>query len=118
MAKTAAAKRSAFMGRTPTHTRANIREGPAVAHRPRQEIADADRFIAAGRQLDGLRYKEVVRLVDPTGETARKQYQARAPNRGRAASYQGPAFTAPPIFQQRPPAKDLGQRGVTDTPRN
>jgi hypothetical protein len=71
------------------------------------------------RQLDGLRYKQVVRLVDATGETARRRYQAatRPPNRGAGTSYRGPAFTAPPIFQQRPPANDRGQRGVTDTPR-
>jgi hypothetical protein len=71
------------------------------------------------RHLDGLRYKEVVRLVDPGGETARKRYQAATtpPNRGVRASYRGPAFTAPPVFQQRPPANDRGERGVTDTPR-
>jgi hypothetical protein len=48
------------------------------------------------RQLDGLRYEEVVKLTDPTGDTAKDRYRAaslaaRGPSRGTAISPSSPS---------------------------
>jgi hypothetical protein len=65
------------------------------------------------QHLDGLRYKEVITFMDPTGDTADLRYDAAV--RKYARAYTGPAFTEPPTFQQGPPPGEGGVRGGNAT---
>jgi len=53
----------------------------AKAAEAEQGVYTADEFY---RQLDGLRYEEVVTLTDPTGDTAKVRYRNAAQSRARA----------------------------------
>jgi hypothetical protein len=63
------------------------------------------------QHLDGLKYKEIVNFMDPTGATADARYEEAV--RKYARAYTGPAFTEPPTFQQGPPPGEGGVRGVS-----
>ena len=63
------------------------------------------------QRLDGLKYKEVVNFMDPTGATADARYEEAV--RRYARAYTGPAFTEPPTFHQGPPPGEGGVRGVS-----
>jgi hypothetical protein len=76
-------------------------------------LLDIQRDPAAGdyrRLLHGMGYKEVVKVTDPTGETADKRYEAAL--RGSKRPYTGPAFTPSPGFQQSKPPNENGVRGA------
>jgi hypothetical protein len=49
-------------------------KGTLAAEAVQREYTASDYY----RQIDGLRYDEIVRLVDPTGDTAKARYRAAA----------------------------------------
>lgn len=63
-------------------------EGVAAAAAEQREYSESEYF----RQLDGLSYKEVVTLTDPTGETASMWYR-----QVRAQLYMARLATRPPV---------------------
>ena len=70
-------------------------EGAKTAEANQREYT-ADEYF---RQLDGLRYREVVRFTDPTGDTAEARY--RDASRYYAQTFPRPALSTP-NFSPRP----------------
>jgi hypothetical protein len=67
--------------------------GTQAAQAEQRDYTEADYY----QQLDGLGYDEVVRFVDPTGETARRYRAAYNPySTGERARYRASANSAPP----------------------
>jgi hypothetical protein len=62
-------------------------EGTKQAEADQREYTDADYYA----QLHGLRYKDVVKLTDPTGDTAKDRYRAASLNN----RYSAPAMASP-----------------------
>jgi hypothetical protein len=87
----------------------------AKAAESEQREYTADEFY---RQLDGLRYEEVVTLTDPTGDTAKKRYR-NAPEfyrqyRSRYVPTYNPPPYIPPIEANRMPGYPEVPHGGTD----
>jgi hypothetical protein len=70
------------------------------------------------RQLDGLRYEEVVKYTDPTGDTAKYRYrlaaQSRYPRSAAAPTSSAPAYRSSPWEGVPPPPPTWQPRGGTD----
>jgi hypothetical protein len=66
--------------------------GSQIATAEQREYTEADYY----RQLDGLSYKEVVTLMDPTGATARRYRAAYNPSRTARTRYGASAVSAAP----------------------
>jgi hypothetical protein len=62
-------------------------EGTQAAAAEQREYT-ADEYY---RQIDGLRYEEIVKLTDPTGDTAKARYRTASLTQQRAASAAYPA---------------------------
>ncbi len=76
-------------------------KGTLAAEAVQREYTASDYY----RQIDGLGYDEIVRLVDPTGDTAKARYRAAAVST-RAATPVGPKRSAdtPHLWSLRAPA--------------
>jgi hypothetical protein len=68
-------------------------EGTRAAAAEQREFTPAEYH----RQLDGLGYKEVVELTDPTGDTAKDRYRAAS-----LAERSGPSVASAPAQGPRP----------------
>lgn len=85
-------------------------EGEKRAEADQREYTDSDYYA----QLHGLRYKEIVTLTDPTGDTAKDRYRAASLNQRYAAA----AVSSQWLDEMRsPPIGFSGQqvRGATQS---
>jgi hypothetical protein len=87
--------------------------GTRAASDEQRDYTEADYY----RQLDGLSYQEIVTLVDPSGETARRYRAAYNPySAGDRTRYRAGVGVAIPNHEQSAPMREAGPNWRGGTP--
>jgi hypothetical protein len=82
-------------------------QGKKAAEADQREYTDSEYL----RQIDGLRYDEVVTFTDPTGDTAEFRYRVAYARLNQGAAASEPARAVPPAPMRQPGPTQTGRTG-------